>query len=263
MQRIAEAAREDRRRPRDRRARRGQRARRPRGSAGVGPRRRRRRRSSNATAASAATSRRWASRASPGTGTKRPIDSEGIGIEFEERAKAMGAAMPEPQSISHALDAEMFKYVADVLVQEAGRAADAASAVRRADPAGWRDRGVITESKAGREAILARRVVDATGDADVVARAGAPVAQDAARGNDVRVGDVLDDGRQQAALHRRREGRSADLPRLDGQRRVEHRDHAARRTSSSRRSCASRSSRRSRRASSRRRSRRSPAPGAR
>ena len=48
------------------------------------------------------------------------VDSEGIGIEFEQRAKAMGAAMPEPQSISHALDAEMFKFVADVLVQEAG-----------------------------------------------------------------------------------------------------------------------------------------------
>ena len=51
---------------------------------------------------------------------EKTVDSEGIGIEFEERAKAMGAAMPEPQSISHALDAEMFKYVADVLVQEAG-----------------------------------------------------------------------------------------------------------------------------------------------
>ncbi len=47
------------------------------------------------------------------------IDCEGIGIEFEERAKAMGAAMPESQSLSHALDAEMFKWVADVLVQEA------------------------------------------------------------------------------------------------------------------------------------------------
>src|SRR5271167_2205000 len=47
------------------------------------------------------------------------VDSEGIGIEFEERAKAMGAAVPEPQSISYALDAEMFKYVADVLVEEA------------------------------------------------------------------------------------------------------------------------------------------------
>src|ERR1700761_2800748 len=48
------------------------------------------------------------------------IDSEGIGIEFEERAKAMGAAQPEPQSTSHALDAELFKHVADVMVQEAG-----------------------------------------------------------------------------------------------------------------------------------------------
>jgi hypothetical protein len=36
-------------------------------------------------------------------------------------------------------------------------------------------RGVITESKSGREAILARRVIDATGDADVAAWSGAPV----------------------------------------------------------------------------------------
>jgi hypothetical protein len=34
--------------------------------------------------------------------------------------------------------------------------------------------GIVTESKSGREAILAERVVDATGDADVAARAGAP-----------------------------------------------------------------------------------------
>jgi hypothetical protein len=34
--------------------------------------------------------------------------------------------------------------------------------------------GVITESKAGREAILGRRVIDATGDADIAHRAGAP-----------------------------------------------------------------------------------------
>jgi hypothetical protein len=38
----------------------------------------------------------------------------------EERANAMGAAMPDPQSLSHSLNAEVFKYVADVLVQEAG-----------------------------------------------------------------------------------------------------------------------------------------------
>jgi ribulose 1,5-bisphosphate synthetase/thiazole synthase len=102
------------------------------------------------------------------------VDCEGIGIEFEERAKAMGAAMPEPQSLSHALDAEMFKHVADVLVKEAG----ITPMLHRMGAApvmeGRSLKGVITESKAGREAILAARVIDATGDADIAHRAGAP-----------------------------------------------------------------------------------------
>ena len=34
--------------------------------------------------------------------------------------------------------------------------------------------GVITESKSGRTAILAKRVIDCTGDGDIMARAGAP-----------------------------------------------------------------------------------------
>jgi ribulose 1,5-bisphosphate synthetase/thiazole synthase len=106
---------------------------------------------------------------------EKTIDCEGIGIEFEERAKVMGAAMPEPQSLSHALDAEMFKYVADVLVQEAG----VQPLLHRMCVAPIIEngaiRGVITESKSGREAILAKRVIDSTGDADVAARAGAPV----------------------------------------------------------------------------------------
>jgi ribulose 1,5-bisphosphate synthetase/thiazole synthase len=106
---------------------------------------------------------------------EKTIDCEGIGIEFEERAKAMGAAMPEPQSLSHALDAEMFKYVADVLVQEAGVQPLLHRLCVAPIVEGGLIRGIITESKAGREAILAKRVIDATGDADVAARAGAPV----------------------------------------------------------------------------------------
>jgi Dehydrogenases (flavoproteins) len=106
---------------------------------------------------------------------EQTVDSEGIGIEFEERAKAMGAAQPEPQSQSHALDAEMFKYVADVLVQEAG----VEPMLHRTFVAPIVEdgvlRGIITESKAGREAILAQRIVDGTGDADVAARAGGRV----------------------------------------------------------------------------------------
>jgi len=105
---------------------------------------------------------------------EQTVDSEGIGPEFEARARAMGAAMPEPQSLSHALDAEMFKHVADVMAQEAG----VQVMLHRLCVAPIMDgpviRGVIVESKAGREAILAKRVIDGTGDADIAHRAGAP-----------------------------------------------------------------------------------------
>jgi len=104
---------------------------------------------------------------------EQTIDTEGVGIEFEERAKAMGAAVKEPQSDSHALDGEAFKVVADVLVEEAG----IVPMLHRLFVAPVMDgdviAGAIVESKAGREAILAKRVIDATGDADVAYRAGA------------------------------------------------------------------------------------------
>ena len=104
----------------------------------------------------------------------KTIDSEGIGREFEDRARTMGAAIPEPQSISHALDAEAFKYVADCLVEEAGVIPMLHRMFVAPIMEGDTIRGVIVESKAGREAILARLVVDASGDADVAHRAGAP-----------------------------------------------------------------------------------------
>jgi len=105
----------------------------------------------------------------PGT-----VDCEGIGIELEQRAKAMGATSPEPQSQSEAINADMFKYVADKLVAEAGVTpllhAVAIDAIRDGD----RIAGVIVHSKSGRGAILAKRVIDASGDADVAHYAGAP-----------------------------------------------------------------------------------------
>ena len=105
---------------------------------------------------------------------EQTVDSEGIGPEFETRAKTMGAAMPEPQSISHALDAEMFKHVADVMAQEAGVQVMLHRLCVAPILEGRTLRGVIVESKAGREAILAKRVIDATGDADIAFRSGAP-----------------------------------------------------------------------------------------
>jgi len=104
---------------------------------------------------------------------EKTVDSEGIGPEFEQRARAMGASQPEPQSISHSFDAEMFKYVADKLVQEAGIRPMLHRIFVEPIMEGGTIIGVITESKAGREAILAKRIIDATGDADIAARAGA------------------------------------------------------------------------------------------
>ena len=104
---------------------------------------------------------------------QQTVDTEGVGIEFEERARQMGAAVPEPQSDSYALDGEVFKHVADTLVEEAGITPMLHRLFVAPVTDGENVSGVITESKAGREAILAKRVIDATGDADVAYRAGA------------------------------------------------------------------------------------------
>lgn len=102
------------------------------------------------------------------------IEAGGLAREFEQRAFDMGAAVPESQSLSYEIDSEGFKVVADVLVGEAGvhpmlHRTVVAPVMDGADVV-----GVITESKAGREALLARRVIDASGDADIAHRAGAP-----------------------------------------------------------------------------------------
>lgn len=105
---------------------------------------------------------------------EQTVEANGIGREFEERAKAMGVAVPESQSLSYEIDSEGFKLVADTLVEEAG----VHPMLHRLFVAPIMDgdtlTGIIVESKAGREAILARRIIDASGDADVAVRAGAP-----------------------------------------------------------------------------------------
>lgn len=108
---------------------------------------------------------------------EKTVEANGLSREFEERAKAMGAAVQESQSLSYEIDSEGFKVVADVLVQEAGIHA----MLHRMFVAPLMDgdtiTGIVVESKAGREAILAKRVIDATGDADIAHRAGAPTHQ--------------------------------------------------------------------------------------
>ncbi len=105
---------------------------------------------------------------------ERTVEADGIGREFETRAHEMGAAAPESQSESFELDAEGFKVVADALVEEAGIHPMLHRSFVAPIMDGQQVTGIVTESKAGREAIRARRVIDATGDADVAHRAGAP-----------------------------------------------------------------------------------------
>lgn len=102
------------------------------------------------------------------------VEAGGIAAEFEAMAKEMGGATKECQSESEALDAEMFKCVADKLVTDAGVIplfyCFASEAIVEDDEI----KGIIIEGKSGRQAILAERVIDCTGDADVAALAGAP-----------------------------------------------------------------------------------------
>ena len=104
---------------------------------------------------------------------EQTVEADGIGREFETRANEIGAAVPESQSASFELDAEGFKVVADVFVEEAGIHPMLHRSFVAPIMDGSRVTGIITESKAGREAIRARPVIDATGDADVAHRAGA------------------------------------------------------------------------------------------
>ena len=102
------------------------------------------------------------------------VDVEGIGIEFEQRAKSMGATSPEPQSTSQAINSEMFKVVADSLVQEAGVKVLLHSWVIDVILDKNIVKGVVVHNKSGRFAILAKRVIDCTGDADLAVYSGAP-----------------------------------------------------------------------------------------
>ena len=101
-------------------------------------------------------------------------DITGIGIEFEQRAKLMDATDPEPQSRSEALNTELFKVVADTLVREADILPILHCLVVDTIVENGVVKGVVTESKSGRQAILAQRVIDATGDADIAHQSGAP-----------------------------------------------------------------------------------------
>src|SRR5262245_24894914 len=81
---------------------------------------------------------------------------------------------PQPINYSTAFDPDGFKRVSNELIAEAKVTLRLHSWFSRAIVEGGRVSGVICESKEGRHAVLGSVVVDATGDLDVAASAGAP-----------------------------------------------------------------------------------------
>ena len=106
---------------------------------------------------------------------EKTIEAGGLAFEYEQRAIESNAAVPESQSKSYELDSEGFKVVADNLVLTAGVRPMLHRAFCAPILEGDEIKGVITESKAGREAIIGKIIIDATGDADVARRSGVKV----------------------------------------------------------------------------------------
>ena len=101
---------------------------------------------------------------------------KGLPEEFIDRLRARGAAGEHVPCKNHMsltiIDSEMAKTVCQEMLQEAGVDILYYVFCVGVIKDGNRVKGVIIESKAGREAILADTVIDATGDADVAFRAG-------------------------------------------------------------------------------------------
>jgi hypothetical protein len=123
------------------------------------------------------------------------VDAGGIGLEFETIAKNMNGSINifgdvknkdmievlekeglivDGKPTYEVLDTEVFKHIADKLVQEANITPLLHCTAVDAIMEGQTIKGVITESKSGRQAIIAKRIIDATGDADIAYRAGVP-----------------------------------------------------------------------------------------
>lgn len=81
---------------------------------------------------------------------------------------------PQPICYAAAFDPDGYKRVANDLVREAGVTLRLHSWFSRAIVEDGRITGVICDSKEGRQAIMGSVVIDATGDLDVAASAGAP-----------------------------------------------------------------------------------------
>ncbi|HZS31756.1 MAG TPA: FAD-dependent oxidoreductase [Methylomirabilota bacterium] len=114
-----------------------------------------------------------------GTGTSAMMNlfyvpyaaARGLVRELFDRLIARGGAIPGEFVV---YDPELYKVTALDMLADAGVQVLLHTLVSDAIMDGDRLRGIVVENKSGRQAILARVTVDASGDGDVAARAGAP-----------------------------------------------------------------------------------------
>ena len=109
------------------------------------------------------------------TNGKRIKVVRGVGDELLRRLSGLerGIINYGPDRFNPTVDAEATKFVMDEMTREAGVKVLLHCWAVDAVMDGRQVRGVVVESKAGRQAVLAKVVVDATGDGDVFAAAGA------------------------------------------------------------------------------------------
>lgn len=109
------------------------------------------------------------------TGLLNPIldhhEKGGIVEEIVARLRVAGKLTPGPRAN---FDVEYCKYMLDQMMAEAGVEVRLYRSAVETICDGDRVCGIVTESKSGREALLAQTVIDCTGDGDVCARAGVP-----------------------------------------------------------------------------------------
>jgi len=113
-----------------------------------------------------------------GCGDGRAPMVRGVTLEIRRRLEKLGAVRSINSSGDYRVDAEVFKWQAVEMLQEAGVSIRLHTLACSPVLEGSRVAGAFVESKSGRQAIRARVTIDATADADLAYRAGCPCDND-------------------------------------------------------------------------------------
>lgn len=107
-----------------------------------------------------------------GMGDGNAPKARGIAQDIRDRLEPLGAVKTPNRCGDYAVDPEVFKWQAVEMLEEAG--AEVLLHTLACDPllTDGVVRGIVTESKSGRQAIRAKVTIDCTADADVAHRAG-------------------------------------------------------------------------------------------